>query len=86
MILKNLRIELASYGPTKGQYEGRAEFESEQGSVTIRIGHGHAHRILDICSEAIVVEAKSVADAMIAPLIEAQAEPPAFIQIKAQKA
>lgn len=69
----------------KGQYEGKAEFESEGGSVAVRIGHGHAHRILEICSDSVVREAEKVATAMIAPLIEQQKEPPEFIKIGATK-
>lgn len=81
MILKSLKIDLQTYGLNKGMYEGVAEFESEHGKVSVRIGDGHAHRILELCGDAIILESEKVAKAMIAPLIE-MAPPPEFVRVK----
>ena len=83
LVLQTLNINMQTYGENKGQYIGTAKFQCDEGTVEVRIGHGHAHRILEICSDAIIRQAEKVADAMIAPLIEAEKQPPEFIKIGA---
>ena len=80
MILESLEIKMQQWGDNKGKYEGKAKFASEHGTVEVRISDGHAHRILSICSDAIVNEADKIAKAMIAPLIELP--PPDFVRMK----
>lgn len=71
MLLDKLEIERKKWGDNAGTLTGSAKFIADTGSVTVRLDDAAATKILLLCAESIVHEAKAVAEAMVVPVIEA---------------
>lgn len=72
MILKNLRIILMDYGPTKGQYVGTAEFTCDLGTVNLNLTSQHCEQIFKVCADSILATAKEAASNLTTAVIEHQ--------------
>lgn len=62
MELRELKIELATFGPTKGQYEGKITFKDESiGMVQINVDHEFCMKVLDLATDTVVRTAEQAA-------------------------
>ncbi len=70
MILKNLEIELNTYGKEKGKYTGRVDFQNEDSKIQLRLTPEHINKIFELCADALVQTAKDAANEMTVNIIE----------------
>jgi hypothetical protein len=70
MILKNLYINLETYGKDKGMYKGHLEFTDKTGEIRINITPEQCHKIFEICADALVEQAQKAAKIMTATIID----------------
>lgn len=70
MILTDLRIQLADYGPDKGKHVGKATFRGGAGEVTLRLNQDHIEQIFLTCAESITDTAKAAARHLTMSVIE----------------
>lgn len=61
MRLLKLQIELQTYGPNKGTFEGEATFRGENGKITLNLNEHHIEQMLLVCADGIVDVAKAAA-------------------------
>jgi hypothetical protein len=69
MQMRTLNLSLAEYGPNKGRYTGNMHFAGEYGGVEIVLSPDMSDAVLKICAEALVQNAKDVAQNLTAQLI-----------------
>lgn len=75
MNLAALEMKKEMWGEDKGLFVGTATFTGEMGRVQVKLEPNHCQAILELCADAIVSNAREVANAMVLPLIEATAIP-----------
>lgn len=79
MKLRNLRIELETYGEMKGQYQGYIEYEGKAGSVKLSFPPEISARLLEHIGEDIhrfsEMAACTLEKAVAASVAEARATP-----------
>lgn len=72
MILKELRIELMTYGPNKGRHVGKATFSGGAGEVTLNLNQHHIEQLFLTCADSIVDTAKAAARHLTCAVLEHQ--------------
>lgn len=70
MILKSLAIELNGYGPSKGQYTGKASFSGDTGTVILNLNQHHIEEMFKVCADSIIETSKAAARHMTMAVIE----------------
>jgi hypothetical protein len=74
MKLNSLRIERQQYGIDKDKLLGTIEFENQYSKVTCKLTEDQAYKLLDIVSDAMVVNAQETAKMLVTDLRRPQAE------------
>ena len=69
MNLKRLLVEKEDWGKRKGQYTGKAEFESNLGSITLNLTPEKMERVLAVFSEALIETSKEAAEELTCTVI-----------------
>lgn len=75
MQLESLDVSLDKYGEHKGKYVGRAKFASSYGSVEVVLSPQVSTEVLKLCADALVANAKDMAQNMTAEVITQAALP-----------
>ncbi len=71
MRLTRLTIEMQSYGPNKGKYEGRVHFENHHAAaVEIPLNDNISREVLKVCADAVVEAGRDAARMITAEVIE----------------
>ena len=71
-----LSVQHQDWGPLKGKYKGTVTFLNNQGTVAIVLSHEASQKILDLCAEALVTQAKEVAQNLTAAIVEQSTRQP----------
>lgn len=74
MILTDLRIQLATYGPDKGKHTGKATFTGDAGEVTLNLNQHHIQQMFLTCADSIIDTAKAAARHLTMNVIEHKKE------------
>ena len=72
MVLTDLRIELNTWGQSKGKYTGVAKFSDDTGEVSLKLNEDHVEKIFLVCSDAILEKAREAASYLVTAVIEQQ--------------
>jgi hypothetical protein len=72
VILTELTIKLAKWGPDEGKHVGKAVFSGEAGEVTLNLNQHHLDEIFRTCADSIVDTAKAAARHLTCTVIEHQ--------------
>ena len=76
MRLYQLVVTLEEYGPNKGKYCGSAQFKGEYGGVSVVLSPAVSDAVLKLCADAMVANAKDMANIMASNIIEQSAGAP----------
>ena len=75
MRLKYLNITLSTYGPNEGKYTGEAKFANQSGAIDIVLVPEVSDKILALCAEALVANAREVAQNLTAATLTQVSSP-----------
>lgn len=70
MKLKTVYLSYQTYGAFQGKYTGHVEFEGLAGEMKILLPPELSSRILAVCAELLVTQAKETAQTMTATIID----------------
>lgn len=70
MVLESISITRISYGEDEGRYEGRVSFVGSYGAIKVNMTPAMSKRVLEICAEEVVANAREVATTLTADCIE----------------
>lgn len=72
MQLTSLSVRLEGYGINAGKYHGSVTFANQYGSVEIVLDESLSQKVLGLCGEALVEQAKKTANIFTANILESQ--------------
>jgi hypothetical protein len=70
MKLERLTISLCQYGANEGKYTGEVRFENQSSGVDITLSPEVSKRVLSICSEELVEQARRTANLIAGEVLE----------------
>ena len=69
LILESLEITFQHYGADEGKYTGSLAFKGHYGRISITLDPIISEKVLTLCAEALVENARQVADNLTASVI-----------------
>ena len=70
MQLAHLTVRLETYGLNAGKYVGEIGFKNEYGTVTVVLDDTLSVKVLQLCGDALVEQAKKTSVLMTASILE----------------
>lgn len=80
MKMESLRIEMQTWGPNKGQYEGKIVFTGGNGSVSLNLAPADCAKFFGVVAEAVTATSREVAERLTAECVAAS--PPSAMKIE----
>lgn len=68
--MTHLHVNFMEYGPHVGKYTGSVGFRGQYGTVDIVLSPSLSEKVLTLCADALVENAKEVASDLTAQIIE----------------
>lgn len=70
MQLTSIHINLLTYGPMEGKYEGSVNFKNMYGAIEIKLSDKLSQEVLKLCADALVEQAKETGKMLTANILE----------------
>lgn len=75
MTMSSLRIEKVIWGPDKGAYKGKIQFEGEHGEVSVNLAPADCAKFFAVVADAITATSREVAERLTAECVAASPLP-----------